>query len=84
MGTCPRVPGVPHLRSGACASPRTCGWGFLQTPPRDNALALLLAFGSADTWHGGLHPVSSVPCLTHTLGISRALHRVGSMPWLDG
>jgi len=24
--------------------------GFLQTPPRDDALALLLAFGSAKTW----------------------------------
>jgi hypothetical protein len=23
---------------------------FLQTPPRDDALALLLAFGSAKTW----------------------------------
>ena len=25
---------VPHLLSGSCASPRTCGLGFLQTPPR--------------------------------------------------
>jgi len=24
--------------------------GFLQTPPHDDALALLLAFGSAKTW----------------------------------
>jgi hypothetical protein len=45
-----------------------------------HALALLLAFGSADTWHGDFHPVSSVPCLAHTAGMSRAGHRVGSMP----
>jgi hypothetical protein len=38
----------------------------LQTSPRDDALALLLAFGSANTWHGDFHPVSSVPCLAHT------------------
>jgi hypothetical protein len=25
---------VPHLVSGSCSSPRTCGLGFLQTPPR--------------------------------------------------
>src|SRR5262245_28180911 len=76
---CPLVPGVPHLLSGSCASPRTFGLGFLQTPPPDDALALLLAFGSADTWRG-VHPTSSVPCLAHTPGMSRALLRVGSMP----
>src|SRR5215471_18436001 len=32
-GTCPLVPGVPHLLSGSCSSPRAFGWGFLQTPP---------------------------------------------------
>jgi hypothetical protein len=70
--TCPLVPGVPPLVSGSCASPRTFGLGFLQTAPRDGALALLLAFGSAYTWHGDFHPVSSVPCLAHTLRLSRA------------
>jgi hypothetical protein len=64
--TCPLVPGVPHLLSGSCASPRTCGVGFLQTSPRADTLALLLAVGSAHTWHGDFHPVSSVPCLAHT------------------
>jgi hypothetical protein len=64
--TCPRVPAVPHLLSGSCASPRTCGWDFLQPSPRGDALVLLLAFGSANTWHGDLHPVSSVPCPAHT------------------
>jgi hypothetical protein len=82
MVTCPLVPGVPHLLSGSCSSPRTFGLGFLQTSPRDGALALLLAFGSANTWHGDFHPVSSVPCLAHTPGLSRAGYRVGSRPWL--
>jgi hypothetical protein len=80
--TCPLVPGVPHLISGSCSSPRTFGLGFLQTSPRDDALALLLAFGAAHTWHGDFHPVSSVPCLAHTPGMSRALLRIGSRPWL--
>ena len=81
---CPFVPGVPHLVSGSCSSPRAFGLGFLQTPSRDDALALLLAFGSAHTWHGDFHPVSSVPCLAHTLALSRAGSRVGSRPWLGG
>jgi hypothetical protein len=49
-----------------------------------HALALLLAFGSADTWHGDFHPVSSVPCLAHTSGISGAGYRVRWMRWLGG
>jgi len=64
--TCPLVPNVPHLRSGSCTSPRAFGLGFLQTPPHDDALALLLAFGSSYTWRRDLHPTSSVPCLAHT------------------
>jgi hypothetical protein len=28
---------------------------FLQTPPRDDALALPLSFGSTDTWTGDFH-----------------------------
>jgi hypothetical protein len=82
VGPGPRVPGVPPLLSGACASPRICGGGFLQTPPRGGARALRLAFGSAETWRGALHPTSAVPCLAHTLGMSRAVYRVGSMPLL--
>src|SRR4030042_4961519 len=68
--TCPLAPSVPHLVSGSCSSPRAFGLGFLQTPPRDDALSLLLAFGSADTWHGDFHPISSVPCPAHTLRIT--------------
>jgi len=64
--TCPLVPGVPHLESGSCTSPRAFGLDFLQTPPRDDALVLFLAFGSAKTWHGDFHPARSVPCLAHT------------------
>ncbi len=60
------VPGVPLLLSGSCSSPRTFGLGFLQTPPHDDALALLLAFGSAYTWRQDFHPTSSVPCPAHT------------------
>jgi hypothetical protein len=64
--TCPLVPGVPHLVSGSCSSPRAFGLGFLQTPPRGDALALLLAFGSAITWREDFHLARSVPCLAHT------------------
>jgi len=68
--TCPLVPDVPHLRSGSCTSPRTFGLGFLQTPSHDNALALLLSFGSTYTWYRDFHPVSSVPCPAHTIAIT--------------
>src|SRR5687768_2085439 len=64
--TCQLIPGVPHLVSGSCSSPRSFGLGFLQTPPRDDALALLLAFGSANTWQEDFHLSSSVPCPAHT------------------
>ena len=36
------------------------------------ALALLLAFGSAITWHEDFHLARSVPCLAHTPAVSRA------------
>ena len=69
--TCQLAPGVPHLVSGFCSSPRIFGLGFLQTPPRDDALALLLSFGSAKTWYGDFHPISSVPCPAHTARMRR-------------
>ncbi len=71
--TCPLVPDVPHLRSGSCTSPCIFGLGFLQTPPHDDALALLLTFGSAKTWCGDSHPASYVPCLAHTARLTGAL-----------
>ncbi len=49
--TCPLVPNASRLISGFCSSPRSFGLGFLQTPPRGDALALLLAFGSAIPGH---------------------------------
>ncbi|EGQ61051.1 hypothetical protein GGI1_04202, partial [Acidithiobacillus sp. GGI-221] len=52
--TCPLVPDASRLISGFCSSPRSLGLGFLQTPPRDDALALLLAFGSAKNLATGL------------------------------
>ena len=72
MVTCPLAPDVPHLVSSFCSSPRAFGLGFLQTPPHDNALALLLAFGSANTWRGDFHPTSPVPCPAHTAELSGA------------
>jgi hypothetical protein len=82
--TCPLVPAVPHLLSSSCASPRTCGWGFLQTSPRNDALALLLAFGAAHPWHGDFHPVSSVPCLAHTFDMSRSHRPAGGCGSMEG
>ncbi len=69
------VPNVPHLISGSwepaphldAGSPRIFGLGFLQTPPRGDALALLLTLGSANTWFGDSHPDSYGPCPAHTL-----------------
>jgi len=69
--TCPLAPDAPRLISGFCSSSRSFGLGFLQTPPRGDALALLLAFGSAKTWQSDLHRLSNVPCPAHTFLISR-------------
>ncbi len=79
MVTCPLAPSVPHLLSSSCSSPRAFGLGFLQTPPRDDALALFLAFGSANTWRKDFHLTSSVPCPAHTAKVQR--RRVGGVRW---
>jgi hypothetical protein len=73
----------PPLVSGSWTSPRPLGGGFLRTPLGDGALALLLAFGSADPWRGAFHPISSGSCLAHTPGWSRGREAVGSKPLLD-
>jgi len=54
--------------------------GFLQTPPRDDALALLLAFGSAKTWQSDFHRLSNAPCPAHTFKVTGAarLYRAAS------
>ena len=64
--TCPLAPSASRLISGFCSSPRNFGFGFLQTLPRNNALAVLLAFGSAKTWPQDFHLGSYVPCPAHT------------------
>ena len=66
MVTCPLAPNASRLISGFCSSPRSFGFGFLQTPPRDDALAVLLAFGSTNTWLQDFHLHSYVPCPAHT------------------
>ena len=38
--------------------------------PSDDALALFLTFGSANTWYGDFHPASYVSCLAHTPEVS--------------
>src|SRR5665647_656192 len=68
--TCPLVPNASRLISGSCSSPRNFALGFLRTPPRDDALALWLTFGSTYTWCQDLHPTGFVPCTAHTLEIT--------------
>ena len=45
--------------------PAIWSWAHRSTPPRDDALALWLTFGSADTWYRDLHPAGFVPCTAH-------------------
>ena len=78
MVTCPLAPGEPHLRSGSCASPCIFILDFLQTPPHDDALVLLLTLGSASTWYGDSHPASYVPCLARTCCFTGARIRASS------
>ena len=63
--TCPLVPDVSRLLSDSCSSPRSFGFSFLQTPPRDDALAVSLAFGSAKAWLPDFHRHSYGPCPAH-------------------
>ena len=65
-GHVPTRPGrtTPHIRFLFVAPRFRIG-----LPPdlaHDDALALLLAFGSAKTRRGDFHPISSVPCPAHT------------------
>ena len=48
------------LISGFCSSSRDFALGFLRTPPRDDALALWLTFGSTLAWYRDLHPTGFV------------------------
>jgi len=73
--TCPLAPDASRLISGFCSSPRDFALSFLRTPPRDDALALWLTFGSADTWCQDFHPAGFVPCTAHTFDLSGAVRR---------
>ena len=73
--TGPLVPGgpTPPLRFLCVASRVWIGLPpAFGTPPHGEALALLLAFGSANTWRGDLHPAGSVSCLAHVCVDRRA------------
>jgi hypothetical protein len=61
---------APHL--WIVEDPELVAGGFLQTPPRNDALALLLTLGSVHTWYRDFHPASHVPCLAHTTHFTRA------------
>jgi hypothetical protein len=64
-----------RLISGFCSSPRSFGFGFLQTLPRDNAFAVSLDFGSAKTWLQDFYLHSYVPCPAHTFRFSDGAQR---------
>src|SRR5674476_149322 len=70
--TCPLVPNASRLISGVCSSSRDFALGFLCTPPRGDALALWLTFGSTYTWCQDLHPTGFVPCTAHTFKVRGA------------
>ena len=65
--TCPLVTDALRLISDSCSSPRSFGFDFFQTPPRDDALAVSPAFGSAKTWLPDFHRHRYVSCPAHTL-----------------
>jgi hypothetical protein len=69
--TCPLAPDASRLLSDFCSSPRSFGFGHRKTPPRDDALAVSLAFGSANTWLPDFHRHRYVPCPAHTSAVSR-------------
>ena len=82
MVTCPLVSSTSHLISDSCSSPRNFGLDFLQPVPRDTNLALLLAFGSANTWQEDFHLSRFVPCPAHTSPITghfKAAERSGAV-----
>lgn len=79
MVTCPLAPDASRLISGFCSSPHDFALDFLPTPPRDDAVALWLTFGSADTWYRDFHPAGFVPCTAHTFEFTGRRRRSGGM-----
>jgi len=76
--TCPLVPDVPHLISGSCSPDQVRGrlcpalldWASSRPHLTMDALALLLTFGSDNTWYEDFLLASSVPCPAHTTELS--------------
>jgi hypothetical protein len=68
---CQLVPRVLPLVSGSCASPHTCAPRCLQTPPRDDALARPVSFGSTYTWTGDFRPPSTTTWPAHPGQVQR-------------
>ena len=74
---------MPHFTTIAgFVPPRSFGFGFLQTSPHNDALAVLLAFGSAKTWLPDFHRHSYVPCPAHRSSSAAWLMRVRCSAWL--
>ena len=76
-GHVPTGPDASRLISGFCSSPRDFVLGARSTPPCDDALALRLTFGSADTWYRDLHPAEFVPCTAHAFEFTGRRRRSG-------
>jgi hypothetical protein len=81
----PARPGWSHTSSPVpVRRPARVDWASSRPHLAVDALALLLAFGSANTWREDLHLARSVPRLAHTLAVSGAVYRVRSSGWLGG
>ena len=81
----PARPGWSHTSSPVpVRRPARVDWASSRPHLTVDALALLLAFGSAHTWHEDLHLARSVPCLAHTLGFSRRWKRSAANPCSAG
>ena len=63
-----------RLISGSCPSARASAPRFLQTPPRDDALALHAPFASIRLGRG-LAPPNDQTCLAHNANAARSLGR---------
>lgn len=56
------------LLCGSCSSPRGFASGFLQTAPRETALAFDYSFFYSDPPKGDFNPMSSHTCRAYTIG----------------
>ena len=65
------------LLCGSCSSPRGFASGFLQTAPRETALAFDYSFFYSDPPKGDFNPMSSHTCRAYTRGSTVFLTRGG-------